>query len=122
MSNENFELPSEHGHLRGAIWDNVENPKGTIQIAHGLVEYHDRYDEFAKFLNEHGYIVYCNDHLGHGLHVKKGELKGYFADENGYEAVVDQLAEMNSVIRKAHPSLNHFFIGHSLGTALGLSF
>lgn len=103
-----FELPSEHGHLRGAIWDNVENPKGTIQIAHGLVEYHDRYDEFAKFLNEHGYIVYCNDHLGHGLHVKKGELKGYFADENGYEAVVDQLAEMNSVIRKAHPSLNHF--------------
>ncbi len=117
-----FELPSEHGHLRGAIWDNVENPKGTIQIAHGLVEYHDRYDEFAKFLNEHGYIVYCNDHLGHGLHVKKGELKGYFADENGYEAVVDQLAEMNSVIRKAHPSLNHFFIGHSLGTALGLSF
>ena len=56
-----FELPSEHGHLRGAIWENVENPIGTIQIAHGLVEYHDRYDEFAKFLNEHGYIVYCND-------------------------------------------------------------
>ena len=74
-------------------------PKGTIQIAHGLVEYHDRYDEFAKFLNEHGYIVYCNDHLGATAH-KKGELKGYFVDENGYEAVVDQLAEMNSVIRK----------------------
>ena len=117
-----FELPSEHGYLRGAIWDNVKKPKGTVQIAHGLVEYHDRYNEFAEFLNAHGYVVYCNDHLGHGLHVKKGKLKGYFSEDNGYEAVIDQLAEMNSVIRKTHPSLQHYFLGHSLGTALGLSF
>ena len=117
-----FELPSEHGYLRGAIWDNVKKPKGTVQIAHGLVEYHDRYNEFAEFLNAHGYVVYCNDHLGHGLHVKKGKLKGYFSEDNCYEAVIDQLAEMNSVIRKTHPSLQHYFLGHSLGTALGLSF
>ena len=117
-----FELPSEHGYLRGATWDNVKKPKGTVQIAHGLVEYHDRYNEFAEFLNAHGYVVYCNDHLGHGLHVKKGKLKGYFSEDNGYEAVIDQLAEMNSVIRKTHPSLQHYFLGHSLGTALGLSF
>ena len=117
-----FELPSEHGYLRGATWDNVKKPKGTVQIAHGLVEYHDRYNEFAEFLNAHGYVVYCNDHLGHGLHVKKGKLKGYFSEHNGYEAVIDQLAEMNSVIRKTHPSLQHYFLGHSLGTALGLSF
>ena len=117
-----FELPSEHGYLRGATWDNVKKPKGTVQIAHGLAEYHDRYNEFAEFLNAHGYVVYCNDHLGHGLHVKKGKLKGYFSEDNGYEAVIDQLAEMNSVIRKTYPSLQHYFLGHSLGTALGLSF
>ncbi|GIR11323.1 MAG: hypothetical protein CM15mP22_7430 [Gammaproteobacteria bacterium] len=27
-------------------------PKGTIQIAHGLVEYHGRYDDLANFFNK----------------------------------------------------------------------
>ena len=89
-------LESSYETLRAAVWDNVQNPKGTIQIAHGLVEYHGRYDDLANFLNKNGYIVFCNDHLGHGLHVKNGSKKGYFSEEDGYENVVNQFAEMNS--------------------------
>ena len=29
--------------------------KGILQICHGMVEYIDRYDEFAKFMSGHGY-------------------------------------------------------------------
>ncbi len=116
-----FSHPSQHGNLRGVIWDDVQNPIGTVQIAHGLAEYHGRYIETAKFLNSLGYIVYCNDHLGHGLHISDGKLKGYFKEEGGYDAVVDQLAEMNSHIRKENPSLNHYILSHSLGTPLTLS-
>jgi len=116
-----FSLPSQHGKLRGVVWDDIENPIGTIQIAHGLVEYHGRYHETAKFLNKHGFIVYCNDHLGHGLNITDGNLKGFFGEVNGYEAVVDQLGEMNSFIRKENPVLKHFILSHSLGTALTLS-
>ena len=116
-----FSLPSEHGNLRGVAWDEVKNPIGTVQIAHGLAEYHGRYNETARFLNNLGYSVFCNDHLGHGLHISDGELKGFFKDENGYDAVVDQLAEMNSHIRKEYPSLNHYILSHSLGTPLTLS-
>ena len=116
-----FSLPSQHGKLRGVIWDEVENPIGTIQIIHGLVEYHGRYHETAEYLNKNGFIVFCNDHLGHGLNVSDGNLKGFFQDENGYEAVVNQLGEMNSHIRKEYPTLKHFVLSHSLGTALVLS-
>ena len=116
-----FSLPSQHGKLRGVIWDEVENPVGTVQIFHGLVEYHGRYQETADYLNENGFIAYCSDHLGHGLNVTHGGLKGFFKDENGYEAVVDQLGEMNSFIRKENPMLKHFVLSHSLGTALVLS-
>ena len=116
-----FSLPSQHGKLRGVVWDDIENPIGTIQIAHGLVEYHGRYHETAKFLNKHGFIVYCNDHLGHGLNITDGNLKGFFGEVNGYEAVVDQLGEMNSFIRKENPVLKHFILSHSLGTALTFS-
>ncbi len=116
-----FSLPSQHGELRGVVWDDVKNPIGTIQIIHGLVEYHGRYHETAEFLNKNGFIVYCNDHLGHGLNIAHGDLKGFFKEENGYEAVVDQLGELNSSIRKDNPMLKHFVLSHSLGTALILS-
>ena len=114
-------LPSQHGNLRGVVWDDVQNPIGTVQIAHGLAEYHGRYVETADFLNSAGYVVYCNDHLGHGLHISDGKLKGYFKEEGGYDAVVDQLAEMNLHVRKENPSLNHYILSHSLGTPLTFS-
>tara|TARA_X000000368_G_scaffold367619_1_gene315058 strand:+ start:444 stop:1352 length:909 start_codon:yes stop_codon:yes gene_type:complete len=116
-----FNLPSQHGNLRGVVWDDVQKPIGTVQIAHGLAEYHGRYIETAEFLNNLGYIVYCNDHLGHGLHISDGKLEGYFKEKNGYDAVVDQLAEMNLHIRKESPFVNHYILSHSLGTPLTLS-
>ncbi|RPG42808.1 MAG: hypothetical protein CBC72_004360 [Gammaproteobacteria bacterium TMED112] len=116
-----FSYPSKHGKLRGVIWNKVKNPIATVQILHGLVEYHARYDETAKFLNKHGFIVYCNDHLGHGLNVADGYPKGFFKDEGGYDAVVDQLNELNSIIRKENPTIRHFVLSHSLGTCLLLS-
>ena len=116
-----FSHPSKHGNLRGVIWDKVKNPIATVQIFHGLVEYHARYDETAKFLNKNRFIVYCNDHLGHGLNVSHGGLKGFFKEENGYEAVVDQLGELNAIIRKENPTIKHFALSHSLGTCVLLS-
>ena len=116
-----FSYPSKHGKLRGVIWDEVKNPIATVQIFHGLVEYHARYDETAKFLNKHGLIVYCNDHLGHGLNVTHGGYKGFFKEKNGYEAVVDQLSELNAIIRKERPTIKHFVLSHSLGTCFLLS-
>lgn len=38
----------------------VENCKAIVQIAHGMEEHKERYNDFAKFLNEKGfYISYC---------------------------------------------------------------
>ena len=40
--------------------------KAVLQIAHGMVEFIDRYENFASYLCERGYLVTGNDHLGHG--------------------------------------------------------
>lgn len=40
--------------------------KGVLQIAHGMLEFIKRYDEFARYMNEQGILVVGNDHLGHG--------------------------------------------------------
>ena len=53
--------------LHGILWEPTEAaPVAVLQIAHGVAEYIDRYDDFARFLNSHGVVVAGHDHLGHG--------------------------------------------------------
>lgn len=49
-----------------SVWDKVKNPIGVIQIIHGMDEDIRRYDAFARFLNANRYIVFGDDHRGHG--------------------------------------------------------
>ena len=116
-----FSIKGEHGNLRGAKWLQATNPHSTVQIIHGLAEHHKRYDLTAKALNDEGFQVYCNDHLGHGLHVKDGKLRGYLDKSDGFDKVVDQIIELNSFIRKEHPAKKHFLLAHSLGTVICLA-
>ena len=38
--------------LHGIVWEPTEAaPVAVLQIAHGVAEYIDRYDDFARFLN-----------------------------------------------------------------------
>ncbi len=52
--------------------------RGVVQIVHGIAEYVERYDEFARYLNGLGYLVVAEDHMGHGGSVGESETKGYF--------------------------------------------
>ena len=48
------------------VWDEVENPKAVIQMVHGMGEHIGRYENVANYLNSKGFIVYGDDHRGHG--------------------------------------------------------
>ena len=52
--------------IKGYAW-NVAKPIGNVVIVTGMEEHASRYDDFALFLNKHGYNVYCFDHYGQGL-------------------------------------------------------
>ena len=44
---------------------------GVIQIAHGMTEHMDRYEEFGEYFTRKGYAVIGNDMIGHGLSSNK---------------------------------------------------
>lgn len=48
------------------LWDSVKNPKGIIQIVHGMTSHMMRYEQFAFELNKQGYIAFGDDHRPHG--------------------------------------------------------
>ena len=101
-------------------WENAEQTevRGIIQIAHGMAEHILRYDDFCKFLVRHGFIVYGNDHRGHGGTIKAPDDKGFFAEKDGFEKVVADMKQLSNIIRDEHPELPLFILGHSLGSFL----
>lgn len=91
-------------------------PRGIIQISHGMVEYIERYEELAEYLNTKGFLVVGNDHLGHGQSVSTRDDWGYFAPENGSQYVVEDLHRLTLIIKKQYPNVPYFLLGHSMGS------
>ncbi|WP_338972619.1 alpha/beta fold hydrolase [Spiroplasma endosymbiont of Panorpa germanica] len=103
--------------LHMTVWDDVKKPTAIIQLVHGSCEEASRYDDFAKFLNQNGYLVVANDHRGHGhtANLEEGEL-GWFADENGWQLLIDDLKEVNDYIKANYKDLPIYIFGHSMGS------
>lgn len=83
--------------------DDASPVKGAVQVAHGMAEHAMRYERFAGALTQSGYAVYANDHRGHGKTAGSQGEAGYFADENGWEKVVEDLHALTGIIKKAIP-------------------
>jgi alpha-beta hydrolase superfamily lysophospholipase len=98
------------------LWE-VENPKGLVQVVHGMAEHAGRYDRFAQALNQAGYGVVASDHRGHGQTGLRGESLGDFP-ESGWNRVVEDLSEVRSFAENHWTGKPVFLIGHSMGSFL----
>lgn len=100
-----------------SIWlDDSQEPKAIFQIAHGVSEYIGRYDEFARFLAQNGFVVCGNDHLGHGLSAQTIDDLGFFAEEDGDVRLVDDMHILSLIMKKKYPELPLILFGHSMGS------
>lgn len=90
--------------------------KGIIQISHGMSEEASRYERFAKKLTENGYVVYANDHRGHGKTAKDIEKLGVLANNDSIGCVVKDLKTLTDIIKSQHMNLPIFLFGHSMGS------
>jgi len=118
MGSENFNFRASDGTDIFVYKWLPEHPKAVVQIAHGMAEHAGRYDRFAQKLVSEGFAVYANDHRGHGKTAGSPDNLGYFADHNGWRRVVDDLRELTSELKGAHPGLPCFLFGHSMGSFL----
>lgn len=90
--------------------------KAILQISHGMLEYINRYDEFANFLAEHGILVVGNDHLGHGDSVLTKEDMGFFSEHDGETAVLEDMHRLTKLVKDVHADIPYFLLGHSMGS------
>ena len=100
----------------------VDEPRGVVQISHGLGEYAGRYQQLAAELNAAGYSVYANDHRGHG----QTGLDQYQGDRSqfgrlgpgGLRATIAGIRQFSALIGTKNPGVPIFLLGQSWGSLM----
>ena len=120
VTKQEFTFPSSDGihSIHAMEWREEDAaPRAVLQLVHGVSEYVGRYDHFARFLAEHGFVVCGEDHLGHGLTVDDGKY-GYFGEKDGWKHVITDVHRMREIAGERWPGLPYFIMGHSMGSFL----
>jgi len=103
--------------IRTLIWkDDKLTPIGVVQLAHGMAEHIERYDDFARALAKNSFVVCGNDHLGHGKSVNDRSELGFFAEKDGNVRIVDDMHILTKIMKKKYPDIPYFLFGHSMGS------
>lgn len=119
MTKKDFYYPSVDGktQIHAIRWEPEGEPKAILQIIHGMVEFIDRYDDFARYLTEHGFLVTGEDHLGHGESVQSDEYHGYFG-KDGNAWVIADIHQLRLMMHEEFPDTPYLMLGHSMGSFL----
>jgi alpha-beta hydrolase superfamily lysophospholipase len=113
---ERFQFKSDDGLSIACVkWQGHHQPRGVIQIAHGLGEHIGRYAELAETLTQAEFVVYGNDHRGHGL---TAEPTGSFGDfgPGGFDQLVEDMISLRVIAKKEHSGKPYILLGHSMGS------
>lgn len=117
---QEFYYPSGDGQtkIHGIVWRPETDVKAVLQICHGMVEYIDRYNDFAQYLAERGVCVVGHDHLGHGKSVQSEEHLGFFHESHGNKYVITDIHRLRRMTEKDYAGVPYFMMGHSMGSFL----
>lgn len=96
-------------------------PRGVVQLLHGVGEHAARYAELIRVLTAAGFTVYADDHRGHGrTGIRQHgdpKLLGRLGP-GGLHAARDACAELTRIIERENPGLPLILLGHSWGSFL----
>lgn len=106
-SNDNYELSLN-------IYS-IDNPKGYIQIIHGMQEHQNRYLDIIKYLNNEGFAVISSDMRGHG---ENAPILGYFANKGGYKLLLEDQKVITKYIKEKFNTQKVIILAHSMGTII----
>jgi len=111
-----FRFTSKDGlQIACSRWESSGPPRGAIQLAHGLGEHSGRYCELIAALGDAGFVVYANDHRGHGRTAATREQLGDFG-AGGFDLLVDDMFTLSLLAKQENPGKPFLLFGHSMGS------
>ncbi|GAC1031801.1 alpha/beta hydrolase [Pseudomonas sp. No.21] len=122
MPHDAFWLTASDGaSLHVNRWSGDAPPRAVVMVAHGMAEHGGRYARLGQALVAAGLELYVHDQRGHGRTAQHGIL-GLYAEHDGWNKVVGDLASLNHHIRQQHPQAPIVLLGHSMGSYIGQAY
>lgn len=121
---QKFSLPATSDSLQLSgieVAPDSGEPKGIVQLLHGMCDHKERYLPFMRFLASQGFVCVIHDHRGHGASVRDSSDLG-FMYRGGWRAMVDDARAVNAWAHDRHPHLPLALFGHSMGSMVARSY
>ena len=119
IKNEFYYLSADNKtQIHAVEWKPEKEIIGVIQIAHGVTEHILRYEQFAEFFTQKGFVVVGNDHLGHGTSIAKNSKPMYFGPKNSWNFVVQDIETCRKMTKEKYSDIPYVLLGFSLGSFL----
>ncbi len=116
MDETTFSFTADDGTEVAAYrWSAAADPTGIVQIAHGMGEHAARYRRLASAFTDHGFVVYADDHRGHGRTAGSLDRLGDFGP-GGWPGLMSDIARLADIARDEHPGRPLVMVGHSMGS------
>ena len=123
MSIREISFPSANGRdtIKAWSYSPLGKPKAIVQLIHGYGEHSRRYLHMISKFNEAGFVVFADDHLGHG---KTGYDGGTLGDPHsgGYMTYLKDEKALHDIAKEAYSELPYFVFGHSWGSMLARAY
>jgi alpha-beta hydrolase superfamily lysophospholipase len=118
MKTKEFKFQSDDGaEIHVYKWSpDDESVKAIIQVSHGMAEHAARYERFAQAMTKHGFIVYANDHRGHGKTAGSLGKVGFFAKNDGWNLVIRDMFKLTLIAKNEYIGVPVILFGHSMGS------
>jgi alpha-beta hydrolase superfamily lysophospholipase len=115
-SRHDFRFTSKDGlQIACTRWESSGPARAIIQLAHGLGEHSGRYAELIAALRDADFVVYANDHRGHGRTAATREQLGDFGT-GGFDLLVDDMFTLSLLAKQENPAKPFILFGHSMGS------
>ncbi len=110
--------------VKGLLYSPVvkANVKAIFQIAHGMAEHKERYDEFCDFMAQNGYAVFIHDHIGHGESVNNDDELGFFGERAGWRNLVEDVNTITEYAKSQFGNKPVILFGHSMGSFIARAY
>ncbi|RLL41804.1 alpha/beta fold hydrolase [Oceanobacillus piezotolerans] len=112
-----FKSFNEKDTIKAWIYTPIRKPRGIVQVVHGFGEHSRRYLHMILALNEAGFVVAADDHVGHG---KTAYDSGNWSDwgEKNYMTMAEDEHKLRELVQEQYEGLPYFMFGHSMGSMI----
>lgn len=123
MAFREFDFPSynERDNVKAWLYMPVRKPRAIVQVVHGFREHSRRYLYLILALNEAGFVVCADDHVGHGKTAADSDTWGDFGDK-GYMTTTEDEKRLHDIALESYPGLPFVMFGHSWGSMITRSY